>query len=309
MSQSPLAPSSVHTGIMPALLTPFDADMEIDHAALTATVERLVTAGVDGVVANGTLAEAQSMSVEEQRAAIGTVVDAAAERCPVTVGISGAATRDVMELAAVAGEEGAAAVMCLPPLSYRASGGELLDFFFAVADAAGRPVMVYNNPATAKNDLSPDLLVELAQHPSIVSVKECSGDARRIAAIRNAAPDGFDVLVGGDDWALEGFSAGATGWVSGVAVVAPTACLELFRLVQEGRLADARALYSRMLPLARLDMTDKLIQYFKAALDSLGLGGGLCRRPRLPLDEHEQRIVVDALAALMESGLVGEGAR
>ena len=86
-------------------------------------------------------------------------------------------------------------------------------------------------------------------------MKECSGDARRIAEILNAVGDDFEVLVGGDDWALEGFCAGATGWVAGVANIAPRECVELHRLCGDGRLDEARELYERLLPLARLDMS------------------------------------------------------
>lgn len=293
-------------GILPALLTPFTDTLEVDHDGLARTVHRLVDAGVDGVVANGTLAEAQSMSAAEQRAVLRTVLDAVEGRAPVTAGISGAATREVLEFAELATVEGAAELMCLPPLSYRASERELRDFFGTVADRVELPLMIYNNPATAKNDLSPQLIAELAAHPTIRSVKECSGDARRIAAILNAAPADFDVLVGGDDWALEGFSVGATGWISGVANVAPAECRELLDLVSVGRLAEARRLYARILPLARLDMTDKLVQYFKAALDHLGLQGGPCRRPRLALDEPERRIVAEAVRMLQDTGPVPE---
>jgi 1-pyrroline-4-hydroxy-2-carboxylate deaminase len=104
------------------------------------------------------------------------------------------------------------------------------------------------------------------------------------------------VMVGGDDWALEGFCAGASGWVSGVADVFPAECARLWELCQAGDLAPARSLYADLLPLARLDMTPKLVQYFKAALDETGLGGGPCRPPRLPLTEDELATLRGAVA-------------
>jgi dihydrodipicolinate synthase/N-acetylneuraminate lyase len=128
-------------------------------------------------------------------------------------------------------------------------------------------------------------------------VKECSGDARRIAEILNAAED-LEVLVGGDDWALEGFCAGATGWIAGVANVAPRECVELYRLCRDGSLDEARAVYARILPLARLDMHPKLVQFFKAAMDLVGRAGGPCRPPRLELTERERREVEAAVNAL-----------
>jgi 4-hydroxy-tetrahydrodipicolinate synthase len=120
-------------------------------------------------------------------------------------------------------------------------------------------------------------------------------DARRIAHLVNLCPE-LDVLVGGDDWALEGLCAGATGWVSGVADVFGAECVRLWELCQAGELAAARALYADLLPLARLDMTPKLVQYFKAALDEIGVGGGPCRPPRLPLGEDELATLRRAVA-------------
>jgi dihydrodipicolinate synthase/N-acetylneuraminate lyase len=145
--------------------------------------------------------------------------------------------------------------------------------------------------------MPPALVARLAAIDGVVAIKECSGDARRLAELLNAT-DGFEVLVGGDDWALEGFCAGATGWISGVANIAPRECAELLRLCREGSLDDARAVYARILPLARLDMRPKLVQYFKAAMDLTGRRGGPCRPPRLGLSEAEHREVEEAVAAL-----------
>src|SRR5918998_1248064 len=182
---------------------------------------------------------------------------------------------------------GASAVMCLPPLGYRADQAELEAFYGAVA-SAGLPVMLYNNPEASGVDLLAPAIVAIAEKvDGIVAVKECSGDARRIPALLAAAPE-LEILVGGDDWALEGFCAGATGWVSGVADVAPRECVALYEACHGGDLETARELYRRLLPIARFDMTPKLVQYFKAAMDDVGLVGGACRPPRLPLTDAER---------------------
>jgi 4-hydroxy-tetrahydrodipicolinate synthase len=141
-----------------------------------------------------------------------------------------------------------------------------------------------------------DLITRLYEEvDAIVAVKECSGDARRIPELINAAPD-LEVLVGGDDWALEGFAAGATGWVSGVADILPRECVDLYDACRAGDLETARAIYARLLPLARFDMTPKLVQYFKAAMDEVGFAGGPCRPPRLALTDEERAALHDAMA-------------
>jgi 4-hydroxy-tetrahydrodipicolinate synthase len=215
----------------------------------------------------------------------------------VVVGVSSGSTRAATAYAAMAREAGADGVMCLPPLNYDCRQDELAAHFTAVAEA-GLPIMAYNNPEASGIDLTPDRLLRLAEDvPGVVAIKECSGDARRIAALLEA-DRGLEILVGGDDWALEGFAAGASGWVSGVANVAPAECVALHEHVAGGNLAEARAIYNKLLPLARLDMTPKLVQYFKGALDAVGLHGGATRPPRLALDATERAILEQAVAAL-----------
>ena len=158
--------------------------------------------------------------------------------------------------------------------------------------------MAYNNPHASGTDLLPETLLRLVDAvDAVVAIKECSGDARRLAALLAGGRD-VEVLVGGDDWALEGFAAGATGWISGVASVAPEECVALHERVEAGDLEGARAIYRRLLPLARFDMTPKLVQYFKAAMDAVGAVGGPCRPPRLPLTDAEGDALAEALEQL-----------
>jgi dihydrodipicolinate synthase/N-acetylneuraminate lyase len=274
-------------GVHAAIVTHFDGELKVDHDAVAGEVNRLLDAGIHGIVPNGTVGEGGSLSRDERRAVIETVVGAAAGRAPVCAGISAATAEQAAVYARDAQSAGADAAMILPPLLYRADERELVEFFGSAARATDLPLLVYNNPLGSGSDLRPELLALLARAvPSIAAFKETSGDARRIAELVNLCPD-LDVLVGGDDWALEGLCAGAVGWISGVADVLPAESVRLFELCTAGELASARELYAELLPLARLDMTPKLVQYFKAALDELGLGGGPCRPPRLPLTDGE----------------------
>jgi len=283
-------------GIIPAVTTPFDANGAVDTAGIAANVRFLLDAGVHGIVGTGTMGEAGSLSAAERKLVLETVVEAVDGAVPVIAGIS-AGTAD----AAVAYARDAAgvdAVMCLPPLGYRADLDELIAYYEAVAAGAGVPVMLYNNPEASGVDLRAEQIVAIADRvPGIVAVKECSGDVRRIPALLAAAPQ-LEILVGGDDWALEGFAAGATGWVTGVADVAPRECVALYEHVLAGELEPAREIYQRLLPLARFDMTPKLVQYFKAAQDEVGLAGGPCRAPRLPLTTGEREDLAAALVVL-----------
>jgi 4-hydroxy-tetrahydrodipicolinate synthase len=248
------------------------------------------------------MGEAASLDREERRAVVETTVAIAAGRVPVVVGVSAETPTAMTTYARDAAAAGADAVMATPPPGYAADERELLAHFRALADAVELPIMAYNNPGASRLDLRPALIAKLAAEvPSIAAVKECSGDARRIAELLDRTDGTVEVIVGGDDIALEGLLAGSSGWVSGVAVVAPAECVELYRLCLAGALAPARELYSRLLPLARLDMTPKLVQYFKAGIDARGGIGGPPRLPRGELDASEQAILRDALATLGET--------
>jgi 4-hydroxy-tetrahydrodipicolinate synthase len=292
-------------GVTPAIITPFAADAAVDFDALARNLEALLDEGVAGVLATGTMGEAHSLTREERRAVVERVVAVVDGRVPVTVGVSGTDSVSVVGYAADAEAAGADAIMLLPPLLYEGDDDEIVAFYRIVADQIELPIMAYNNPkASGGHDLSPALLARIAREvPQVVAVKECSGDARRIAAIVEL--DILEVVIGGDDWALEGFCAGAGGWASGVANVAPRQCVELYEQCLAGDLAAARATYERLLPLCRFDMTPKLVQYFKVAMDAVGRSGGQCRSPRLPLTDSEHAELSASLERLALESAAG----
>ena len=291
-------------GIIPAVTTPFDATGAIDVDALERNLAALLDAGVHGFVATGTMGEAGSLSAAERRTVVEAAVRVAAGRVPVIAGASAGTAAAASAYATDAAAAGADAIMLLPPLGYRGDEREIVAFYRAVGAATGLPLMAYNNPEASGTDMPPALIARLAAEvEQVVAVKECSGDARRIAALLNDAP-GLEVLVGGDDWALEGLCAGATGWISGVADCAPAECVELYDACRAAELDRARAVYARLLPLARLDMTPKLVQFYKGAQDALGFAGGPVREPRLPLDAADRAVLDAALAALRAPAVV-----
>jgi 4-hydroxy-tetrahydrodipicolinate synthase len=290
--------SSLFAGVLPAVMTPFDAGLAIDDGELAASVDWLIGAGVSGLVATGTMGEASALSEAEREHVAELVVGAAAGRVPVIVGVSSDTPDRAGRLAGAAQRAGARGLMCTPPPSYRADERELVAFFTSVAAATDLPLMVYNNPSVTHNDMPPRLIAELSGVATVSAVKETSGDCRRIAEILDRTDGAMEVLVGGDDWALEGVAAGATGWVSGCGVVAPVESVALFAACIAASLDRARHLYRHLLPLARLDMEPKLVQYFKAALDETGRYGGPCRPPRLPLTATETARVTAAVEAL-----------
>jgi 4-hydroxy-tetrahydrodipicolinate synthase len=286
-------------GIIPAVTTPFTADDEVDVAALKDNVEQLIEAGVHGFVATGTMGEAGSLTREERALVVRSVVEAADGRVPVTVGVSSGSAKQSLEYANDGKAAGAQYVMSLPPLGYRGDDDEVVAFYAELA-TCGLPLMAYNNPEASGVDMPAALVQRIAEEvDAVVAIKECSGDTRRIPALLHIEAD-LEVIVGGDDWALEGLAAGAIGWITGVGVLAPRETVELYDALQANDLDRARDVYRRLLPVARFDMTSKLVQYFKAAQDAVGFHGGPTRAPRLPLKPEEQTALEEALAILRE---------
>jgi len=128
-----------------------------------------------------------------------------------------------------------------------------------------------------------------AEHENFASVKESTGDARRVAAIRALLGDRLEVFVGVDDAILEGISVGATGWIAGLANAFPRESVELFNCAIQGEREKAFELYRWFLPLLRMDTVPKFVQLIKLVQSEVGMGNSRVRQPRLGLAGEELR--------------------
>jgi len=161
-------------GIIPAVTTPFAPSGEIDAAALQANVRGLLDAGVHGIVGTGTMGEAGSLSTRERRDVIAAIVEAVEGRVPVIAGVSAGTAEQAGAYASHAADAGAVALMCLPPLGYRADEAELMAFYAAVGADTGLPLMLYNNPEASGVDMPATLIARIAEaNEQVVAVKEC----------------------------------------------------------------------------------------------------------------------------------------
>ena len=160
-------------GVYAAIVTHFDADLAVDHDAVAAEVERLIAAGVHGILPNGTVGEGGSLTREERRVVIEMCVEAAGGQVPVCAGVSAAIAEQAAAYAHDARDAGAESVMSLPPLLYRADRRELIEFFGSIAREAGLPLMIYNNPQSSGSDLEPALLADLVgEVEGVAAIKE-----------------------------------------------------------------------------------------------------------------------------------------
>ena len=192
--------------------------------------------------------------------------------------------------------------MVLPPYVYSTDWREMKAHVSAIIGATKLSCMLYNNPPAYKTDFLPEQIVELAaEHPNLHAVKESSGDARRVTAIRALLHDRLTILVGMDDAIVEGVAAGAEGWIAGLVNAFPEESVALFEAAMRGDKARARDIYNWFLPLLRLDTVPKFVQFIKWVQAEVGRGTYVVRGPRLPLDARELETVKGILAHAMKS--------
>src|ERR687884_867974 len=234
-------------GVLPALVTPFTDDGEaIDTGALAALVERLVGAGVGGLVPGGSTGEFTTLSSAERRALVEVTVEAAAGRVPVVAGTGALSTRETVELSVHAEASGAAAVMIVPPFYDPLSWRELRAHYTAVADAIAIPIMYYNLPSATGVKLTAEQFRELP----VACLKDTGGDA--VAATELIQTDGPTLLNGWDTLTFAALAAGVQAVVWGVASIVPEQCVELHRLlIDDIDLPAARELWARLWPLCQ----------------------------------------------------------
>jgi dihydrodipicolinate synthase/N-acetylneuraminate lyase len=275
-------------GVMPAITTAFDADLNVDHAFVAKHATWLIDNGCTGLVALGSLGEAATLSVPEKLEILSTIIKALNGRAPVVAGISALSTAEAVHLAQGAAQAGCSGLMVLPPYVYLGDWRENKAHVSAVLKATPLSCMLYNNPVAYTVDYVPEQVKELAaEHPNLNAIKESSADVRRIAALRSIMPKDFSLMVGVDDAILESIYMGASGWVAGLVNAFPRESVDLFNLAQQGEHAKAFELYSWFLPLLRMDTVPKFVQLIKLMQAEVGMGNSRVRAPRLVLEGVE----------------------
>lgn len=286
-------------GTYTVLVTPFTADgARVDLAALERLVAFQIEAGIDGLIPLGSTGEFLSVSRDERTAIVETVVRAAAGRVPVLVGTGAEDTRDAVALSREAEALGAAGVMVIPPYYSVPTEDELYLHYKTVADAIGIPLMVYNNPATANVDLTPEFLARLSRIEACRYVKESALDVTRVRDIVALCGERMAVFAG--VLGYESAWLGAIGWVAVCSNVAPRLSADMFRAAAAGDRATALPLYRRLMPLLPWVGGPRYVSGTKAALRLRGMDMGPPRPPRLPLPSRD----LPALAAVLDTLLL-----
>lgn len=288
------------TGVFPAITTKFHADERIDAEGTIKHIDFQIRNGISGLVTCGSLGEASTLSLEEKLEVAKIALQAADGRVPVLANVSESSTREALRYIDGANKLGVAGFMVMPSVIYVADSREAMLNVRTMAEAAQKPVMVYNNPLAYGVDLGPEQFAELADCEWIAAIKESCGDIRRVTDLRNALGDRYQLFMGVDDLAYEGLALGCDGLLAGVGCTFPRETVALFNLMKAGNFAEALPLYQWLTPMFHFDVSTKLVQNLKLIDTLLGIGSEYVRRPRLPLIGAEraaiESIVAKALA-------------
>ena len=282
------------TGVFPACTTQLKKDQSLDLPATARHFEVLIESGVNGLIVCGSLGENQTLDPDEKRAVVRCAVETARGRVPVVSGVAESSTGAAIRYVRDVEQLGAVGVMVMPPMSYKGDPRESMTYLRAVAKGGGLPIMIYNNPLSYANDITPALFAELADEPKFVAIKESSGDTRRITELHNAVGGRYAIFTGVDDLVLEASILGIDGWVAGTGIAFPAENQRLWELTRAGKWDEARSLYRWFQPLLKLDTHVHFVQYIKLCEQETGLGVEWVRAPRLTIagDERKQVLAI-----------------
>jgi 4-hydroxy-tetrahydrodipicolinate synthase len=279
-------------GIVPPLVTPFTEDEEVDEAALRADVRYMIDqAGVHGLVVGGSTGEGHTLTTDELRRVVGAAVDEAAGRVPVLAGLIVDSTRQAVERVRALSDLDVAALQVTPVhYLFRPTDDMMVRHFAAIAEAAHRPVMIYN--VVPWSYCSPALLARIVREvDGVIGVKQSAGDLKLMADLLLML-DGQGLVMSAIDALLyPSFALGAHGAIAAILTAAPKLCVQLWDAVQRGDHAAALHLHRKLLRLWNAIVGDNLPANVKFAMELQGRRGGFPRAPMPPSSEAQRTVI------------------
>src|SRR5918995_1815067 len=271
-------------GIYTPIVTPFDANGDVDERAILFNVDRYLASPLTGLVVLGSNGEAAQLEDDEADRVIAAVRERVPRGRTLLVGTGRESTRATIAACRRAAALGADAVMARTPSFYKPqmTSENFIRHYTEVADASPAPLILYNVTMYTGVNLLPDAVEKLSEHPNIVGLKDSGNDMLQIGDYLSRSKPGFTVLAGAAPTLFTAAALGAHGAVLALAGIVPELCVQLFEHVKAGRVDEARALQRRLMPVARSIGPIYGVPGLKAALDLLGLHGGTPRPPLGP---------------------------
>ena len=276
--------NTVFKGIATAMVTPMTST-GVDYDTLARFIEFQIESGIHALVAVGTTGESATLTPEERKEVIRFTVQRVNGRIPVIAGTGTNNTEHVLEFTRSACGDGADAVLVVTPYYNKATQGGLVAHYTKVADAADKPVILYNVPSRTGCNLLPATVAKLAEHSNIVGVKEASGNMAQVVDIIARCGDKIDVYSGEDGITLPMMAMGGAGSISVLSNVAPRETVAMAEKFFAGDLAGAAELQCRTLPLINALFSEVNPIPAKAAIAEMGFGTEYLRLPLTPMED------------------------
>jgi|SRR5271165_3866933 len=275
-------------GMIVPLVTPFNSRDAIDEEALISVAERARSHGGSGLMLTALTGEGTLLTANEIETVWRTVIHRYCGETPIIPAIFPTTTVEAIRLGTRAASLGASAIMVaaiMPELYGRRAHEHVLRFFQTLCAAVPLPVVLFNYPSVAGYDLTPDLVLQLAEIGNICAIKESTGDSRRVSEILYRSQGRIKIICGAPDVALESLALGSQAWITAITNVIPAGCKALIDAMQTGDLARARELNYRVIrPMYDLlRESNNTIGTIKAGLVLRGIKAGAPRPPGLPL--------------------------
>ena len=290
-------------GSLVALVTPFDGNNRVDYASLKRLVDFHVEQGSAGLVIAGTTGESPTLERSEHIELIGRSIEIADGRIPIVAGTGSNSTSQSVDLTLAVVDPGLAAYMAVVPYYNKPTQEGIFRHYSAIADAAEKPILMYNVPGRTVADMLPETVGRLAKHGNIFGLKEATGDIDRLKQIQAVVDETF-MLYSGDDFTLRPFiEQGGHGVVTVSGNVVPRQVATLCKLAREGKAAEAKALDDTLQPLNEALFCESNPIPVKWAVSKMGL---MAPHIRLPLTPFSEQYHEKMLSAMRTAGVEAE---
>ncbi|HLO57710.1 MAG TPA: 4-hydroxy-tetrahydrodipicolinate synthase [Bacteroidales bacterium] len=272
------------TGV--AIVTPFRKDGSVDFKSLGKLLDHIIKGGVNYVVALGSTGESVTLSKDEKKAVVNFVIDSAAGKIPVVVGIGGNNTNEVLDTINHTDFTGVDAILSVSPYYNKPSQQGLYLHFKAIANCSPVPVIVYNVPGRTGSNISAETTVKLASEcKSIIATKEASGNLSQVMQIIHTKPKGFLVISGDDALALPIMAVGGSGVISVSANAYPAEMSAMIQHALKGDYNKACAIHYKLLEITNALFEEGNPSGIKALLETMKICQNNLRLPLAPVSE------------------------
>ena len=265
------------TGVIPALVTPFDENENLDEGRIRSIVEFLIGRGVNGLYTTGSTGEAFMMNPEERKRALEVVIDQVKGRIPVIAHVGAISTRLSIDLAQHAAKTGADALSSVPPFYWGFSQDQVLGYYADITNSTDLPMIAYNVPLAGLFGF--DMIKRLAEIKGVDGIKYTAPSHSEIMRIKAEIGKDFIIYSGADEMAMSGLAFGADGIIGSFYNVIPETFLGIDAAIKAGDMARAKDLQETANAVIYFSLSRHPIAAIKRAMAWQGADAGYCRKP------------------------------